>query len=234
MNLGPCSQCKEVNIVLSSDKINNAVRTIIGSRRRFCPNCGYKWLDKVNSPKPVWVWALAAMVVLGGAVFFVRSLDSEHRGKNASKRPRGTLKTGGTAASGLAKGAGATAKDAAAGASEDLAAADSERGEGAGEGGQDAGGEAEGESLIEVDQSDDGGSPGLLEAAGDIMKVTMSLVKKPGGMGGSGGPSSGEIEKMDKKELWKKYGHMFGSKEDAKKQYTEHLKKKKAEEAQGK
>ena len=38
---------------------------------------------------------------------------------------------------------------------------------------------------------------------------------------------------MDKKMLWKKYGHYFGSKDEAKKSYDDYLDKKKSEEAGG-
>lgn len=192
-----------------------------GSRRRFCPACGKKWVDKVPAPRPMWVMAAMVLLAAAAAVNMIRSMDSEYRGP----RSRGKSAGSGRASPAAAPSRAGTAKTAASpGASRPGAANPSSPGlPESGTPGQD-----EDPGLVEVDASSEEGS--LLDLLGDLLEMAMNSLK--GAFGGSG-PSADELERMDKKMLWKKYGHYFGSKDEAKKSYDEYLNKKKSEEAAG-
>ncbi len=164
---------------------------------------------------------MAAMVLLvaAAAVNLIRSMDSEYRGPRA----RAKSARSGRAAGAASPASGAMAKGAANPGSPSGSALPGAPGFPA----EETHGLEEDPGLVEMGPSSEGAS--LLDLLGDLIQMALDSLK---GAFGSG-PSASELERMDKKMLWKKYGHYFGSKDEAKKSYDDYLDKKKSEEAGG-
>lgn len=225
MGLGRCRACGSGQVWRSSVWRYHLLRTLVDSSRRYCGACQERWIsnETVRSSPQRRLFLTAACfavagVVFGGGYLLLRRVPLS--GKAARMAKVVGFDSGG-------------AKDKSHSGAKAVAAEGSAAGVPPADGSVEAQGASKFEAAIAGMRGGDGkaGWASLLgDAASLMVEQAMGMIK-----GGSpeNGPSSSDVEKMDKKQLWDKYGHIFGSKEEAKKTYNDYLEKKKQQEAGG-
>lgn len=220
MSLERCPTCGGRNIWRSSSWYVHILRAVLNSSRRYCNVCKDRWIDQNRAPFTPWRKAILASVCFSAFILVFVGVYTVL--KRRSLLSKAGLKALAVAASSSITGGGAGG----AGASEGVAGA-----AGSKSAPDEAASAAAAAALALGAGEKKGGFGSLLKDLGTLSFGNITDLLKAGDV--SKGPSSAEVEGMDKKVLWEKYGHMFGSKEDAKKTYTDYLEKKKQQEAGG-
>lgn len=213
MGLGRCRVCGSGQVWRSSVWRYHLLRTLVDSSRRYCGACQERWIsdEPVRAgPRRKLLLAVSAIsaagLLLGGASIILGRSSRSSRAKILAKGGGGSAGAASKSSAGVGPGA--------------------EEETGAAEGGADEAGIARGFG----GENKSGWASLMTDAASLAVGQAMGMIK---GKSAADGPGSAELEKMDKKALWEKYGHMFGSKDEAKKSYNEYLEKKKQQEAGG-
>lgn len=214
-----CPRCGESAVAFGSTGLRHLFRGVAGTTRRACRSCGYRWLD-VHGYSPA-LRAAAALLLIGG-IFSAVSVARVFRPPPSETALRAAARgSGGSGGSGRL----ASAVDSMKGASSaGLSDADGAPGAARAEPGLTEGLKS---LVAPVLRPSEPGEPArasvVREAAAApaanfkdtnwLVKLLSKRVSRQ---------EVEQVERMDKKQLWEKYGHYFGSKEEAKAAYNQY------------
>ncbi|MBI5209970.1 MAG: hypothetical protein HY927_08360 [Elusimicrobia bacterium] len=192
----------------------------MGTHRRYCPTCGHGWTGKDSKGKPLLLAGLvlavvAVSIVLGWALGV--SMLTDGPGAPAGTRMPSPQEAG---------AAWTPVQDGEADSTPELAAEEAGEPGVAGEPKEPAGqpdvieGEPKARGRAAPIRLDPPVPPSVLGRMnamfGDVSKM-MKLLNSS-----QQAEVTADIDRLSKKELWDKYGHYFGSKEQAKQAYEQH------------
>lgn len=204
----PCPRCAGWRVRLASNPLKHCARLLLGTKRRHCPDCGFRWIDRDAVEKPNY----RALAVIGALILAWPAIGLTRR----AIKIRGEARARAERLNTLAAGQGSRASAPQAPAAPDLVDAFWQAWD---EARQDAAAQSQAAAARPAGgfAGTDRGSNG-----GDLAAMIRLLLSS------RSESELGAVDRMSKRELWDQYGKHFSSKQEAQEAYDEYKKQRKA------